>query len=738
MRRILLLSAVLMVLSGCVTETEFSSVSKESAADFQSFDFDGNGIVDAYSYISNTYSPEGTSVTLQRTVLASAERESSGISFENISFTNAQEIKMEYNNLVESSQEEFDVCSSKLGLQNVQCPDENTCVKICSSYSPVCRRVSEDYPDILGPSILSFQKNKIDSVNKIDSMKNKIFSVEMLSPAQLEDLADDLVDLKNSITALYTNPLYLVEGPAICTYSETPLKILDQMSEKIAGISTIDKEYEYTVLIRIQNKDNKQSYEDIFVKDVVPAEYTSGSLYSTQNIKIEGDAVFWDAVRPYGDETRYAVYTFKSSTPPQDIAWNKASVKIKSLDLSILAFSFSVFDFFIISGDYYLSLSMAVLLPAVIFVVIINILLFAFFYLRAKLEKKSQYRAVKDFVGVTNPNWRKDIIFGAVLFLVGSGLSFFTAVTDGELVIPNAINYILTDYVGLISTFCIVFGGVTVYLGLQSKIKEMLLQSTYRVTIQEDKEAALSNLADLKEKSAELKKFIDELSKEEFDISDAYRVYTSIPLKKINTLAEKKDTSENVEVMKLLNMVENAVELLKEKKENAEQSWQSWENYISKQLEDKEDLYVSTLITIPSSLRLWAVNRYIQKHLEEGLALEGELIRKKTLSPEAMTAALIKEGLIKGAVVLKDSKPVLSLLSAGSKNITTALTIKLISYLKTFLKKRNQKEYKYLMGIGNSNAFILVKSGETESLILCEKGKFKEAFERWKQTLKRF
>ena len=69
-------------------------------------------------------------------------------------------------------------CGGAIGLSGVRCLDEATCSKLCSSSSQKCKKLVEDYPDILGHFILSYVKANSGIYDATVSLQNKIPSLK--------------------------------------------------------------------------------------------------------------------------------------------------------------------------------------------------------------------------------------------------------------------------------------------------------------------------------------------------------------------------------------------------------------------------------------------------------------------------------------------------------------------------------------------------------------------------------
>jgi hypothetical protein len=155
-------------------------------------------------------------------------------------------------------------------------------------------------------------------------------------------------------------------------------------------------------------------------------------------------------------------------------------------------------------------------------------------------------------------------------------------------------------------------------------------------------------------------------------------------------------------------------------------------------LDEQDEVYLSALVTIPASLRSWALGRYVKEAGAENLVFERDAVKKRKISPEQLVQDMIRKGLLKGAIVMKQEKVVLTEFAEGSGTVMTALTLKLTAYLRSMAKNLGQHPPSSFVAIGDKTVMVLMKGRTVESMLFISKDKFRDAIEQWKAKMKLF
>jgi hypothetical protein len=187
-----------------------------------------------------------------------------------------------------------------------------------------------------------------------------------------------------------------------------------------------------------------------------------------------------------------------------------------------------------------------------------------------------------------------------------------------------------------------------------------------------------------------------------------------------------------------LARAENAVTSLKGRKKLADENWPRWKEGIGRMLDEQNEVYISSLVTIPASLRGWALGRFAKEAGVEGLSFERDVIKKRKVSPDQLVQEMLGKGLLKGAIVMKQDKVVLSEFSEGGSTVMTALGIKLFSYMRTLAKNLGQHQPQSFAAVGEKTVIVIMRNRMLDSVLFISKDKFKEAVEQWKAKMKIF
>lgn len=735
MRTVFLIFAVFLLFSGCISEGEYSKQKKESLISSTAYDYNNDGLIDLYHYVFSE--KEYKDYSIQREVYVYPNTETNSLNFNLIDETQVVDALAFFKGYSDQLKYDFEECSKEVGISAVKCAGIEHCASKCESATPKCKKLATNYPEFMGHLVYELDTANSERKSLANSINSDLWAYGSLSAAEKKNLFEDITSLYYLGVSVTEGPLFNHEEASICTKSISYSDYI-QLFSLIGDIDLKAKNYKYLVTTTISSDLEEQgtAYTDLFVKEEIPISFDSDSLFLAQNSVVDDEVINWDPIRSDNND-EILFYTFESETTPDPSAWKTPEYKTRSIDLLVLQPTFFLFSIFLPLVGYHLSVSFSFLIPLMFLIVFINIFLLVYNIFKARIERKSFYRAIKNFAGVPNPGWKKDFVFGAVLFAIGIGAAFFARhVPDQTLQIFSLMVFIFEDYSALISIFGIIVGSLFVFISLQSLVNSLMLQMSYSGVVKKERKIVLGEVEELKQKLQELKVLIDQYRVEGFDITQGYNVYVSIPMDRLSKITKDNLSKEASFIENSLDKVENVISLMKERKSNAEKNWASWSDSIKKEFAENNEVYLSRLTFIPVALRTWAANKFVSENALGGVFFEGQVLRKKEVAPTEVVNKVMESGNIINALVVKDDKPFLTVVNSGNKTVFLGLFLKLSSYLKTFLRKYNQKEYKYLMGIGNNRVFALVTRGNVESLIVCPTEKFKQGFEQWKEVLK--
>jgi hypothetical protein len=338
--------------------------------------------------------------------------------------------------------------------------------------------------------------------------------------------------------------------------------------------------------------------------------------------------------------------------------------------------------------------------------------------------------------GKTDIRWKTDIVL--TIILLGAGYyvaAVMTAPPQTAYDILESIDFLLTNEMGMISITLVFMGTVMAYLTVENFIKIIILERAYGMVIRQEKDLFLAKAATLKDKIKELGKLVDEYTKEDFDISKEYDVYSSMKLERVDDLAKENNPQNRTVIEQQLVNVENAIGSLRERKRIADENWDRWKENIAKVLEEQGKVYAASLVTIPASLRPWVLNKYVKEASAEGVFFERDALRKRRLTPERLVEEMIEKGMLKGAVVLKQGKVAVAQFYE-QKTLQTALALKLMAHLESLAKNLGQHSPQSFVSVGEKQVVVMLKDHTADAMLFIAKEKFKDAVEYWKSKTK--
>ncbi len=742
MRRNIILSILLvLLLSGCMSQGEHPTAQEETIHSTIAEDLDGDGSSDYFIITFSEHPDIDAGLVFQRKILASAITSAEYVSYDNISDADliiAEEKVTDFSN---SLKVETDGCSRNIGLLSVNCIDIGTCSKLCSSSSTKCRALIPAYGDAIGSSMISYGQ----TLNELDSLvfdaKRKARLLKS-SPEEKPTYLLIIREIVGKVAELRANPVYSA-GWDLCHPTSLDFGPLNYASGTVGNFSTYDGSFHYVVLVTATPLDeaaDELRIADVGLKDSVQKDILSGGVSSHQEVQISENSrmeLVWEPKKI--SDTGYAfLYEFDSPAPPETITllFQPPVATVKTLDLTIaqpVGMMFSALRS--LTGDFYLSmgLSFGVVLSLLMLLYTLAVLLLS--VAKAKIAGISAEKGVRRAFGRSAVSWKTDMVF-AVLFLVGSVIiSASLAVQPPQPTnLLEAPDIFITEIWGAVAFALSLLGVFLVYLAAENYSKILILEKAYGKVLREKKISFLDKVSKVKENLAMLEKMIEEYGKEGFDVSKEYDVLASVSASKADQLAKVGDSRARRMIDDYLTKLENSIERLSEKKRVAEEDWPKWKQTIAKMLKESNEVYANSLVTIPASLRGWALGKYAKEHPEAGLVFERDSLKKKEVTPVLFVQQLIEDGLIVGAVVVKNDKVVVSEFLKGSGSVRGILTQKLQSYLRLVSKQLGRGEPASFAAIGKHTVLVLLAERRTRSLLFVNRSRFKEAIESWKRN----
>jgi len=428
--------------------------------------------------------------------------------------------------------------------------------------------------------------------------------------------------------------------------------------------------------------------------------------------------------------------------PPGDVINQYYSPKltVKGINLMALEPINAIFmELLSATNNYYLSLGFVMSLTLILLFIVFTLLTLFVAMLRAKASGERAMLGVRKALGRTEIRWKTDLIAAVVLLVIGFVVSMYfapAAPATESIVDMKVFEFMVVNWEGLAGVAAIFIGMLLLYTAIENLGKIMLLERAYGVAIKEEKVLFDTRVKLLKQRLEELATLVKEASSQEFEVGDEYDVVTSVKSDKIETVAKTMNARSKKIIDDDLADVERALEKLKEKMRLAEENWSKWEEMIDKMLVEHGEAYDTSLSSVPSSLRGWVMTKYAKAHKTQGISFEGNVLKRKKVSPEKLFSSMMAKGLYSGVVVLKNDEVVLAKMASGSATVSKVLAIKLKRYLLSFGKNMGHGEPTSFAAVGSKNVIVFMKDKDIESLLFVQKAKFKEAVESWKANVR--
>ncbi len=387
---------------------------------------------------------------------------------------------------------------------------------------------------------------------------------------------------------------------------------------------------------------------------------------------------------------------------------------------------------FKLTNNFYISLGFAIAFFIIILLALFFFLFIAVAALQAKIAGEKLYPGIvkRDFARA-RPTWKRDIIIGTLAFLIGLVTMLVLGPPLQYLDFYQAISLLVKDYRIFIPTAALSLGPAFIYLAIENLIKRVIAERHVGKKLVTERDLILVNAAKLKESLIQLKRLLETLDKEGFDVGVEYDVLHSVSAARIDTLSKKIDSYSKRVIEDELAKVEDAIENSQERKRVADEHWLDWDAKITGLLEESEEIHTNSLMFIPTSLRTWAMRKYTGAHSKEGLSLEGNAIKREVLTPEKIASRLITKKLLRGCILVKNNEIVFSSVSGASPSVFGALMLKLLGYAELTPKHIGRYDFDSMAAIGDHYVLMLTSHRTFKALLLIHRTAFKDVMNEW-------
>lgn len=742
MRKLALVLLLSLLLLGCITQKTYPTKITESVVNTRTFDFEEDGSADLIIY---DFAPvKQNQMTLKRQVAIAVHTKQIYSSYKAPTLIEIANTGAKLEAFDKSQKTALQGCADQAGLK-YDCTLISACNVLCSGSSK-CRRVLDKYQTIIPASMIEF----VDDRNELDGhMVEARNAVPLLTTASDDQKNDYLGSIRAGVAKLaevFSNPLYTRTEIDLCSMPELRVTDLAEAANTIGNVQTTEREYNYYVTLFVSGSDEGEGVvSGVEFVDQIPAAFAQSDDFSSQqkiDVGLNGSAhtVEWVSEQP-SQEGYMLGYSFVSSNGPEEVipALSSPLLKVNRFDMTALAFTDALFNMlYMMMGNFFFALGVSAALSIVLIIILYNIVVIGFSVIKAKISGEKALTGVRRALGRTELRWKSDLILGLILLAAGYYISVFVVSQPAApLTLLGALSYFTTlsmdTAAGLAGIACLFLGVLLVFSAIENHLKITVLEQFYGIAIKEEEDLFKARIDRLKERMKELQKMVELRSTEEFDVSQEYDVLTSLSAQRIDELAKRMSVRSKKVIEEDLNKVEAAIERLSERKKMADENWPKWMEVIENMLVEQDEVYLTSLITIPASLRTWALRRYVKEKGAEGMVFERDSIKKKRVTPEMFLKSMIDSKLVLGAVVMKKDRVLVAKMGEGSATVPAILAVKLKNYLRSLARSVGQHEPVSFAAVGGKNVLVLMKVAGLESILIIPKGKFKEAIDVFKK-----
>ncbi len=643
MRRAYILLVIFLLGFGCIEDRVYTSDKTETLLSNVSKDFDSDGIDDYTIFTFNPVTKTDAGVSVQRMVTVTT--------YTNATYTSIDpnltdvDLLLADQSLDEFSKSRFQsdsACSKNIGLLNVVCSDVTTCSRLCST-SVSCKDIAANYEDVLAGSMISYVQDNNEIRSLILDARRMVLNLRNTTNEERNTFLDKTRSMVGRVSSINANPLYTHPRLLLCNPSEYGIDYVVDAAQKIGNYETTPDYYHYRVIVTttpLEEDDDELGKEilGVGITDMVPQSVVSqtGQISSIQDLLAEEEngwvLIKWNSPR-HSEKGYLFEYEFTSTVGPPTLlaAMRTPSVTIKNADLSGLIPTNTIYGvMYGLLKNYYMALGIALGVTIAVIFFIYNLLVLAITMVSERAAGSSFTAGFRKAFGRTAVRYKSDAIVAVIFLAVGFYITSFQAVqptTPPGLL--ESIDFLLKSSFGTLGLGLCLIGVVMAYFAVENLSKVTILERAYGMVIRQERDMYLAKAAKLKEKMKELEMLVEQFTQEDFDVSKEYDVLTSLKGQNIETLTKNVTAQTKTKIDNHLNAVESAVSSLKQRKKLADENWPKWKDNISKILEEQNEVFASSLVTVPGSLRIWALNRYHKELGGEGIVLEHDGLKKE-------------------------------------------------------------------------------------------------------------
>lgn len=751
MRRAYILLVIFLLGFGCIEDRVYPSDKTETLLSNSSMDFDNDGINDYSVYKFNPVTKTDAGVSIQRIVTVATYTKGTYTTIDpNLTDVDLLLADQSLDEFSKSRFQSDSACSKNIGLLNVVCSDVTTCSRLCST-SVKCKEIAANYDEVLAGSMISYVQDNNELRSLILDARRMVLNLRNTTDEERNTFLDKTRSMVGRVSSINANPLYTHPMLLLCDPSEYGLSYVAEAAQRIGDYETTPDYYHYRVMLTTtpvgeEGPELGKEVLGVGITDRMPQTVVpqAGQISSIQDLLADEEngwvVINWNSPTP--SEKGYVFeYEFTSTVGPSTLlaALRTPSVTIKNVDLSGLVPTEALYKALHgILGNYYMALGAALGFTIAFIFFLYNLVILGITMVTERAAGSTFTAGFRKAFGRTAVRYKSDAVVAFIFLAAGFYVTTFHAVQPTTAPgLLQSVEFLLKSSFGTLGLGLTLIGVVMAYFAAENLSKVVILERAYGMVIRQERDMYIAKAGSLKEKMKELEMLIEQFTQEEFDVSKEYDVLTALKGQDIEALTKNITAQSKTRIDNHLNAIENAISSLKQRKRLADENWPKWKDNISKILEEQNEVFASSLVTVPGSLRAWALNRYY-KELGggSGIVLEHDGLKKRKLSADKVIHDMLLKGLLKAAVVIRQDNIETAEFAEGSGTVSKALMLKLRTYMRALAKKLGQHEPASFVSIGGKDVLVYMKGRSTESFIVVKRDKFNEAIDLWKGKMK--
>ena len=733
MRKLILALMMLFLVFGCIEQKSTTASPSEVILSNNQVDFDQDGVWDYSKFDFSSQKRNDLGLDVRRTLIVSP-KQSYSYSTYNSSISDIDRLMID--NFLDDFESTFSSayssCANNMGVSGVTCTDSATCFNLCRSSSTICRRIPDSASLLVGNSIRSFSLMQREITRPLNQMRSDIYQATSLSSTS---------DISKSYGSFMEKVSQNARTPAISIFNLCDPLSFDSSSLRstLSSLGSIESNvdsYDYLITLSVTSAANSQ-VQSLEITDLLPSSaIIPGTLNSISEFEDLGSGKILINQTSKIDSQFITSYQFSSPLSPDEILPYLTSPKISVSKTNLQILSPLEGIYAILQGplrNSALSSSLSIAITLIMVMIAANFLSLFFNFATEKPSSMRFANSIRRAFGKVGVNWKNQVVLGVFALICAYAIS--TTFVPGDLLfsqtLTGVISNLLKSEILAASILIGIFGFVTIYFAIENLLKLSLLERAYGIAISQEKDLYLASASNIADKFASLTKLVDSASSLGIEANSESELLSRISLAKISELASTFNPKNKATLSEWGEKIDEAISSVSSKISSANDNWSKWESYISSMVSTSPHLTLPMLVSIPPSLRTFAVSKYVRAHSNE-VTFEGGVLTRKKLSYDSVISEMVKGGYIKGGILLRNEKPFVNLFSEDGGTVNSVLSLKIRSSAIAFSKSLLNKEPSSFVVVCENIAITYLRNVGFDAILFMEKDKYKDSVDMWK------